>query len=78
MGRTQKKDIQEECEDTNGLIKGRTPKRDRKEEFEDTKGVFMDRTPKKDRQEEFEDTTGVVRAVHRRMTHKKRLKIQKE
>jgi hypothetical protein len=30
----------------------------------------------KDRQEEFEYTKGVIRAVHRRRTHKKSLKIQ--
>jgi hypothetical protein len=39
-------------------------------------GVIRDRTPKKDIHEELEYTKGVIRAVHRRRTHKKNLKIQ--
>ena len=39
-------------------------------------GVIRDRTPKRDIHEELEYTKGVIRAVHRRRTHKKSLKIQ--
>ena len=39
-------------------------------------GVIRDRTPKKDIHEELEYTIGVIRAVHRRGTHKKSLKIR--
>jgi hypothetical protein len=38
-------------------------------------GVIRDRRPKKDTHEELEYTKGVIRAVHRRRTHKKSLKI---
>jgi len=39
-GRTPKKIMQEELEDTKGVSKGRRPKNDRHKEFEDTKGVL--------------------------------------
>ena len=39
-------------------------------------GEIGDRTPKRDIHEELEYTKGVIRAVHRRRTHKKSLKIQ--
>jgi hypothetical protein len=48
------------------------------DEFENTKGIFRRRIPKKDRQEEFEDTKEYSWAAHRRRTHTKTLKIQKE
>jgi hypothetical protein len=39
--------MQEEFEDTKGIIRSRLPK-DREEEFEDTKGVIRSRISKKD------------------------------
>jgi hypothetical protein len=41
-------------------------------------GVIRDRTPNKKIHEDLEYTKGVMRAVHRRRTHKKSLRIQNE
>jgi hypothetical protein len=44
---TPKKDIQEEFEDTKGVIRGRTPKKDIQKEIEDAKGLLRDRKPRR-------------------------------
>ena len=70
--------MNEEFENTKGLIRRRIPKKDRQEDLKDTQGVIMGGTPTEDIHEEFEDTKRVIRAVHRRWGNKKSLKIQKE
>ena len=51
QGRTPKKGMQEEFENTKGIIRRCIPKKDRQEEFEDGKGVIRDHIPNKDMHE---------------------------
>ena len=42
MGRTQRKERDDEFADTKGVIRGRTPTKDKQQEFEDTNGAIRD------------------------------------